>query len=48
MSVCLGENIENSGLVRASSLTECIFIQQVFVEYPLDARTVPDASTGLA
>lgn len=43
MSVCLGENIENSGLVRASSLTECIFIQQVFVEYPLDARTVPDA-----
>lgn len=33
MSVCLGENIENSGLVRASSLTEYIFIQQVFIEY---------------
>ena len=33
MSVCLGENIENSGLVRASSFTEYIFIQQVFIEY---------------
>lgn len=40
MSVCLGENIENSGLMRASSLTEYIFIQQVFMEHPLNVRTV--------
>lgn len=40
MSVCLGENIENSGLVRASSLTEYIFIQQVSMGHPVNARTV--------
>ena len=40
MSVCLGENIENSGLARASSLTEYIFIQQVSMGHPVNARTV--------
>ena len=38
--MCLGENIENSGLVRASSLTEYIFIQQVSMGHPVNARTV--------